>query len=330
MKRFRILCLAFLFLFVYGCAAEKQAPIVPTPEPVSAADLLADALMHYEAGDYEEAIIAYMSVIEIEPKNFDAQLGLGKAYRGAGRTEEAIEALLTAQELDQENTEVVYELGYTYLADEQWENAQALTQPLWQEGDADAGLLLLMSLAGQEKIEEVQALMQDEAMAAKLQSLSDEDSLYMGELDENGQRSGKGVALYSGGYVYAGNYVAGARSGQGIWYYYDGKNYFTGMWENDAPNGYGEIIRPDQIIRGQYKEGLENGQMSISGKYCWEEHPFSSDNGIRQIVSDYDDHSRFAACDHGVYNNDALFIGWSIEKDKKEFLWGVMPWGEYS
>lgn len=168
MKRFRILCLAFLFLFVCGCAAEKQAPIVPTPEPVSAADLLADALMHYEAGDYEEAIIAYMSVIEIEPKNFDAQLGLGKAYRGAGRTEEAIEALLTAQELSQSNTEVAYELGYTYLTDRQWENAQTITESLWQEGDADAGLLLLMSLAGQEKIEEVQALMQDEAMATNL------------------------------------------------------------------------------------------------------------------------------------------------------------------
>ena len=222
---------------------------------------------------------------------------------------------------------MVYELGYTYLADEQWENAQAITESLWQEGDADAGLLLLMSLAGQEKIEEVQALMQDEAMAAKLQSLSDEDSLYMGELDENGQRSGKGVALYSGGYVYAGNYAAGVRSGQGTWYYPVGRAYFTGMWENDAPNGYGEIIWSFQIIRGQYKDGLENGQMSISGGVCWEEHPFYSNNGIRQIVHDGTDVFPFAKCNHEVYTDNGIFHSWILYENEKDFLWGVEPWG---
>ena len=43
--------------------------------------------------DYEQAVVAFEKLIEIDPKNVDAYLGLADAYVGMGNTEEAIAAL---------------------------------------------------------------------------------------------------------------------------------------------------------------------------------------------------------------------------------------------
>ena len=56
----------------------KQIPAVASPPTfqIIAGSALEDALRHF--GDYEEGIIAYTRVIESEPKNFEAQYGLGR------------------------------------------------------------------------------------------------------------------------------------------------------------------------------------------------------------------------------------------------------------
>ena len=46
--------------------------------------------------DYEKAVVAYNKVIEIEPRNLQAYLGLAEAYEGLDQTENAIAALETA------------------------------------------------------------------------------------------------------------------------------------------------------------------------------------------------------------------------------------------
>ena len=260
-----------LALVLSACGAQENGGItaatpIPTPVPVTAAELLADALMHYDAGDYEEAIIAYLGVIEIEPNNFDAQLGLGKAYRSAGKTEEAEAALLTAWEIEGENWEAAYELSYLYLESGKYEEAETVAASFWDADreDTEIGIALVLSLAGQGKAEELQALITgNENLQDALLITTEEDIIYIGEYDANGQRSGQGVGLYPGGYVYVGEYENGQRSGQGVWHY-PGGAYYTGSWADDLPNGTGELVgNAVSGVRktGTWKNGLEHGEM---------------------------------------------------------------------
>ena len=81
-------------------------------------------------GNYEEAIIAFTAVIEIDPKNADAYLGRANAYIGSGETEENLAAALedyqSVLELDDRDTYSTYDengslLGYVVdQYDEEW------------------------------------------------------------------------------------------------------------------------------------------------------------------------------------------------------------------
>ena len=53
--------------------------------------------------DYEKAVVAYNKVIEIEPRNLQAYLGLAEAYEGLDQTENAIAALETAISIAKED-----------------------------------------------------------------------------------------------------------------------------------------------------------------------------------------------------------------------------------
>ena len=67
MKKIAILLIS-LMLFTSGCAVMTAAAPEPTPAPPTVEELLADALKYYNAGNYEEAILLYTEVIEIEPR----------------------------------------------------------------------------------------------------------------------------------------------------------------------------------------------------------------------------------------------------------------------
>lgn len=286
-----MLCLAF----AAGCKQQPAAPEptpTPTPVPVSAAELLADAMRFYEAGDYEEAILVYTGIIEIEPRNFDAHLGLGKSYRGAGKSDEAVTALVTAMGIDEASNEAAFELGCAYLDGGRYAEAQALSETLWNDGqgDVEAGIILLFSLAGQEKIDDMQALLANEEFSARVQGFTGEDSLYLGGYDEEGKRSGKGIGLYPDGYVYVGDYADGLRSGHGSWYYPDG-SYYVGTWADDMPNGDGSIY----LILGARYKGFFRGGLA-EGEYYYQtagpaQYRFNCDAGIPQslgVASDSD------------------------------------------
>ena len=67
-------------LLMSGCIAAVQETEPGAAQP-TVEELLADALKYYNAGNYEEAILLYETVIEIEPRNFDATIGLGRSFR---------------------------------------------------------------------------------------------------------------------------------------------------------------------------------------------------------------------------------------------------------
>ncbi len=60
--------------------------------------------------DYEQAIVYFNKVIEVEPRNSRAYMGAAEAYVGLGDTESAIELLKTALEVFSDDEEVTIEL----------------------------------------------------------------------------------------------------------------------------------------------------------------------------------------------------------------------------
>lgn len=119
-------------------------------------------------------------------------------------------------------------------------------------------------------------------MAEEIVSLN--DSIYYGDTDDAGLRNGKGIAVYCDGYYYYGDFVDDLRSGDGIYIratYGEGSAMgsfiYDGEWENDLPNGKGtatsnyypeEISSSElklKIIKGTFKDGLEDGDMTLNG-----------------------------------------------------------------
>ena len=117
-------------LLMSGCSAAIQETEPGAAQP-TVEELLADALPeYYNAGNYEEAILLYETVIEIEPRNFDAtRYGLGKSFRGAKRNPQAVEALKAAYELNA-SANVAYELGCASIANGQYTDAESFSSGL--------------------------------------------------------------------------------------------------------------------------------------------------------------------------------------------------------
>ncbi len=60
--------------------------------------------------DYEQAIVYFNQVIEVEPRNSRAYMGAAEAYVGLGDTESAINILKTALEVFTDDEDVTIEL----------------------------------------------------------------------------------------------------------------------------------------------------------------------------------------------------------------------------
>lgn len=140
--------------------------------------------------------------------------------------------------------------------------------------------------------------------------IGDDNSFYLGDEDENGNRQGKGIALYADGYYYYGDFVNNIRSGNGIYIravYSEssalGSYVYEGSWENDMPNGEGvattsyykdkissaELVK--QVIEGNYSNGLEHGAMKLTGTKKGGgsvSYSYKATDGIAEKISDED------------------------------------------
>lgn len=115
MKR-TIVIILVMGMFLSGCSMTMMAMTKPepTPAPPTVEELLADALKYYNAGSYEEAILLYTEVIEIEPRNFDATIGLGRAYTRKNESDKAIPYFKNAMDINPDSGEPISELAAIY------------------------------------------------------------------------------------------------------------------------------------------------------------------------------------------------------------------------
>lgn len=93
--------------------------------------------------DYEQAIAAYMAVIEIDPKNIDAYLGLADVYVAMGDYDQAVEVLGTAPEVSahekvKDKIEDISEQKEQAIETEETSEDEENTEELVQEDAHDA------------------------------------------------------------------------------------------------------------------------------------------------------------------------------------------------
>lgn len=109
---------------------------------------------------------------------------------------------------------------------------------------------------------------------------------YYGDLNSNGEPEGKGLSIYANNAYYYGEWKAGVRSGRGMWIqFYDHpieingnkgiiEQSYNGMWENDYPNGQGQLhvdydtttLTEEPVIAnviGGFADGYCHGEMYV-------------------------------------------------------------------
>ncbi len=311
-----------------------------------------------EQGKYEEAILAFDKAIEIDVKRDKAYIGKADVYvaRCDENTLEDIKAVMEtaynqhysdknivdafirlADDLcNKDKLEWAIELlnyGYELTGDERINEHRA---ELRDKFAADF-LKTLYEMFESGNTDAVKQEIQSEKYLAFMNLVEDKDYKYIYFPTSNKDKTGKGVALYyvetenfGNVFVYYGDYVNGARSGNGTWVGADGIQYywFEGTWNNDKPNGAGTIstVRDEARIKkegnttyclklevvGSFKDGLYHG--TINEKWTMDDgdvmkwHPINSTDGIYHGVDvpdmfDYAD-ERLAAGDYLVSMTD--------------------------
>ena len=92
-------------------AARLEIERLKTAEPENQAHRVLEALLHVRLGQYEAAISAYRSMVEIFPKQAKLWLSLGHALKTVGQQTEAIDAYLAAIKAQPELGEAYWSLA---------------------------------------------------------------------------------------------------------------------------------------------------------------------------------------------------------------------------
>ena len=92
------------------------------------------------------------------------------------------------------------------------------------------------------------------------------EDIYVGEVNNNGEPQGQGKMTYGNGDVYEGAWNDGKKHGQGKMIYEDG-NVYDGMWKDGKPNGKGKMTYAKDLFGkifkeydGMWKDGKRHGE----------------------------------------------------------------------
>ena len=269
-----VVVLCFLILLT-ACSSQVGGGTVSSGHGSSWEELYNTGMRFLSEGNYEQAIIAFTSSIEIEEKHAEVYIGRGDAYVGAAKNtaaeaensdslpdkavslcQSAVEDYRQAIDLDPATPETYYkaaeacewmgdidaatdilERGFRATSNQTLQNYLEVLQA----GGRDDLLRSLSTLLEQNNVEDAISLTKTSPYSA-LTSLRS-DSFYI--CSENNENC---IAVYPGSYYYFGSMIDGKRSGHGLWIctdFEDGSTLesyrFEGEWSNDLPNGSGII-----------------------------------------------------------------------------------------
>lgn len=308
--------------------------------------------------NYEEAIVAFNKVIEMDPKNVEAWYGVGHTCLTAAKDTEdtekkgqylvqAEEAFLQLEEL--EDDRAYNGLILVYSEQGAWEKIMNLSGLSDEESlDEETRLLYdnmlwtkdLIELCEAEDTEQIFEKMQTEEFK-KIQDMVQEKQVPICIIREDGTGIGfypVNTDDYGNCMVYYGTYENGKRQGNGMWIgYKDGNNYYAqGQWNGDYPNGsqkvqewYGELAEGvnKRIISGNVEQGLWDGAVdwNFEKDGFLETFPVNFTKGKWVVieVDDEDDEYPYVVCKTGITDHEGGDMTVSQEElDEEEGIEG--------
>lgn len=215
--------------------------------------------------NYEQAVAQFLKVIEIEPMNERAYVGTAEAYVGLGQTENAIAILERGLEALPES-EAIKRMLKDLIPEPEPEPEQQNNDGTEQISDnVQEYLQQLYALCEAGDKEQIMAAVRTGEFE-DIASLSYEsEPLFYSPFSGADNKNGKGLGIYSGEYLYFGNYAENERNGEGIWMTALNNYIFEGLWSGDKPNGYGEERsgKKDSVstYTGNLADGLWHGDI---------------------------------------------------------------------
>ena len=281
--------------------------------------------------DYEQALVQFLHVIDIEPMNPRGYTGAAEAYMGLGDNERA-KAIL-----EQGRSVLGDDAGIQRFLDEISPPQEPITEPLPEptpEPDSTANdemeiylseVLALYAAGGYEAILE---LIDSEEFSELLAGITDLPFILLNDTEDYG------IGIYEDGYIYIGDYVDRQREGYGLWTQSNGSNYYDGEWAYDLPNGSGTVFftySEHWIITGTLADGFWNGSVSetvgggdhifivqfVNGKVITTGESVIHDDGIERWPTS-----------HSEENQDSPDWFWAADEINGSH--GVMPFAQYS
>lgn len=302
-----------LMVIIGGCGKSVEQQI---------AEQLELGRKYLEEQNYEEAILAFNKVIELEPKTLGAYKGKSTAYEMQGDYVYAVSTLeqgfelIGVEQLDSADVERLIELYTALISEEEIQGNIEMELEYYRK-------ILEYQPENESAVKrysEIETFNHyKEQIIEIMSSASEDDTVLLEEteiLDEQFDESVKDletpifsrvkdnlyIGVYPQGYIYYGEMKSGKREGTGLWYSrIDFSNsdssltsVFSGIWIDDLPNGRGYYKRAidnkiDTQISGSYKDGLFNGTMELQSEdtvfgYGLMTYKFNAENGHIQVI----------------------------------------------
>jgi tetratricopeptide (TPR) repeat protein len=120
---FHVLLLFYVLLLSVSSPAFASGRQAGSQGRGSAERYFKAGVSYYEAGQYQQAIDAYILAVRLDPENADANYNLGMAYGSLGQYKEAIEAYKRAIRIKPDYENAYYNLGHAYSNLKQYDNS---------------------------------------------------------------------------------------------------------------------------------------------------------------------------------------------------------------
>ena len=259
-----LLCIAIAVVFVASCSEAEQ--------PLTVYELLEVAERYLLEGNYEQALVEFMRVIEVEPREPRGYTGAADALIGLGRYDEARAILEQGLRVLPGNAELQGRLEDLHSPEVVAEPEPVLEPELEFEPEPELDLGFLSALSDLLETDGFEAL-EETLESGELQDLINQIETFPAtQLEDCGTR-GIGVHMYDGEYwIYIGEFSGQIRNGHGVWFPLQGElsdiGYrFEGEWRDDLPNGNGTIYAYSGKRAGSLVNGLWHGQITVTWTY---------------------------------------------------------------
>ena len=244
------MAILLMFVMLIGCGKSTEQQIT---EQISLGQ------KYLEEANYEEAIIAFNKIIELDPLVAEAYMGIAQCYESQSDYEEALNILdegVQVIERDMLPEETIGRIAEIYSRLSEW---------FTQQGNTDLVLrcysaIMQLQPDNEEIREKEEAIRMIQEKRSRLEEMAYsivEEDVYdfqdMEILSEDFQaliagleepvifavEEGRYLGVYPGGYIYYGEMKDGKRNGNGYWYYGNIRQFTKVQcdWGNDMPDG---------------------------------------------------------------------------------------------